>query len=205
MPHAPSRLARPALLGLILASALGGPVRAGYVVDVTESGGDVVAAGSGTINTAGLTSSHTNGPVWAELNPSGGLAAFGPAAGSEITFFTGISGPSAFGSTDTSFASGGSGDLVGVFGIIDEMYLPMNYASGSPLTSTSTWGGQGFASLGLTPGTYTWTWGSGADADSFTMNIIGGAAVPEPAGLAMLGTGALAVLVFARRRRRAAA
>ncbi len=64
--------------------------------------------------------------------------------------------------------------------------------------------GATFSSLGLTPGTYIWTWGSGADADSFTMNI-GVSSVPEPASLMMLGTGSLAILGFARRRRRASA
>ena len=71
--------------------------------------------------------------------------------------------------------------------------------SGSLLSSSNTWTGQSFRSLGLTPGTYTWTWGAGVNADSFKMNI-GTSAVPEPASFVMLGTGAAVVLGYARRR-----
>ncbi len=51
---------------------------------------------------------------------------------------------------------------------------------------TATWNNQTFASFGATPGTYVWTWGSGANAGSFTLNIGGTAAVPEPSSLALL-------------------
>ena len=66
--------------------------------------------------------------------------------------------------------------------------MPQYYVSGSVLSASDTWSGQTFASLGLTPGTYTWTWGSGADADFFTMNIEG-SAVPEPSSLLLASSG----------------
>ena len=55
------------------------------------------------------------------------------------------------------------------------------------LSDTSTYDGQTFGSLFVTPGTYVWTWGTGADADSFTLQI-GPAAAPAPAlsGLPLL-------------------
>jgi len=55
-----------------------------------------------------------------------------------------------------------------------------------------------FASMGLTPGSYTWSWGSGLNADSFTLNIVATpAGVPESGSTAfsmLLGLGALALL-----------
>ena len=69
------------------------------------------------------------------------------------------------------------------------MFVPTGYVSGASLgTSTDTWSGATFASLGVAPGTYTWTWGTGADADSFTLQI-GAAAVPEPASLTLTALG----------------
>jgi len=53
-----------------------------------------------------------------------------------------------------------------------------------------------FASLGLTPGTYTWTWGTGLLNQNFTL-IIGRAGVPDGGssvsllGFALLGLAAL--------------
>jgi len=69
------------------------------------------------------------------------------------------------------------------------------------LSSTSTWIGKTFSTLGVTPGTYDWTWGTGGNADSARL-VIGNA--PEPATLALLAAG-LAGLARARRRGRSAA
>ena len=195
-----SRTLVPAVLGLTLAIALGRQARADFVVNVTESGGDVLATGSGTINTTDLTFLGYGG-AGAVLNASTPAAFFGPNTPVTVNYYSGISGPGAFGtSTQNIGADSGNGDLVGVYPTT--LWLPQDYVSGSLLNSSDTWAGQSFSSLGLTPGTYVWTWGTGADADSFTMNIVP-SGVPEPASLVMLGTGAVAVLGYARRRRRA--
>jgi hypothetical protein len=56
---------------------------------------------------------------------------------------------------------------------------------------TSTFSAKTFASLGISPGTYTWSWGSGGSADSLTLVI-----VPEPAsiGLVLAGLAGLGAL-----------
>ena len=185
-----------------LVLSLGGAARAEYVVDVTEVGGDVVAAGSGTIKTTDLTFLYVGGAFVGDLSAASSTVVVGPGLGSgaDVDVYNGFVGPTSFGpGVGDSVATGGLGDLVGILngnGIV----VPKDYASGASLTSASTWGGQTFGSLGLTPGTYVWTWGAGADADSFTMNI-GGAAVPEPASLALLGLGCIGLAGLARRGR----
>ena len=79
--------------------------------------------------------------------------------------------------------------------------MPSGYVSGANLSETAAYNGATFASLHLTPGTYTWSWGTGANADSFTLQIGPLAVVPEPASLALLVMG-LAGLGMMRRTRR---
>jgi hypothetical protein len=60
------------------------------------------------------------------------------------------------------------------------LIVPVGYTTGTAISSTQTFSGATFSSLGLTPGTYTYTWGSGANADSINV-VIGGAGVtPTP-------------------------
>ena len=69
-----------------------------------------------------------------------------------------------------------------------------------------TFAGQTFASLGLTPGTYTWTWGDDPavagftpdNSDSFTLQI---GPIPEPT-TAIVWTTLAGVGLFVGRRRR---
>jgi hypothetical protein len=58
-----------------------------------------------------------------------------------------------------------------VFASTMEILLPSGYTSGDPISSTQTFSGQTFTSLGLTPGTYDYTWGSGINEDSFEVVI----------------------------------
>jgi PEP-CTERM motif len=185
----------------LIVLVLGGTSHGGYVVNVTQSGGDVVAAGSGTIDPTDLTPPGL-GNAGALFNGILDVALFGPSSPVAATYYDGINDPNAFGTVDYNFgADSGNGDLVGVQG--SRLWLPQDYVSGSLLNSTDTFSGQTFASLGLTPGTYTWTWGSGADADFFTMNI-GGSSVPEPSSLLLASSGLGLLALAARARRRVA-
>jgi hypothetical protein len=201
------------LLALALAFSPG-QARAELMFTMRDVGPDVVVTGSGTANTAGL--SHSGSwvggqavrPEWGLLlmaNPSGGFT------GSEGDRYSGITGPASFGSGGLTGGTSASGsDAFGIEGRDPignaYIYFPFGYVSGSPLSGSMTFAGKTLSDLGATPGKYTWIWGSGANADSAVLNIIGDTpAVPEPSSLVLSGTGAVALVGYARRRGKARA
>ncbi|WP_165227459.1 PEP-CTERM sorting domain-containing protein [Aquisphaera insulae] len=192
----------------LFAITFGGWAHAGYVVNIVESGGNVVATGSGTINTTDLSITVNGGNSWDPvIGPSEGFALLGAPRSRGDGYvgdgnFQGIDGPSSFGSGSVRVdADSGTGDDIGIAGgPSPSLYVALDLDFGSELHSSATWVGQTFASLGLTPGTYTWTWGTGANADFFTVNI-GAASVPEPSSL-LLAVGGLGTVGLAARARR---
>ena len=176
--------------------------RAGYTVHVTESGGNVIAQGSGTLDVKDLTlvSGGQFPPTFnPSLDPQTGEMIFGSTdTGYKYDRRQGsIAGPSGFGPGGLHTADQGSGDYTGLLG--GDLIVPYAYQSGSSLFASASWQGATFSSLGLTPGTYTWTWGTGEHADFLTLKI-GDGTVPEPASLLMMGMGLVGVASFARRR-----
>jgi hypothetical protein len=160
--------------------------RAGVIINMEQIGPNVIATGGGSIDTTNLTfigDTNNAANVFAGF-PLGSFAVVGGTTTVPEDVYSGITGPSTFGSGDQFFATSGSGDVFGVVAnnVLD---LPSGYISGSPLSATSTWSGASFSSLGLTPGSYTWTWGTGAHADSFTLNIGVATPIPEPSTLTM--------------------
>jgi hypothetical protein len=169
--------------------------QAGYVVDLTQQGGNVVATGSGAIDLTGLTfvNSFTG---FGLLDPSLGGMIIG--SGVEDDYFGALmSGPANFGSGGLTIASSNTGDPVDISSPF--LGVPTGYVSDSPLSDTSTYLSQTFSSLGATPGTYEWTWGTGAN-QNFTVVI--GTVVPEPSTWAMLllGFGLLGLLGYRKTR-----
>jgi hypothetical protein len=179
------------------------PARAGYVVDLTQQGSNVLATGSGAIDLTGLSFFESRQEA-AGLLPSINFEDTGPVNTGVVHVYSGITGPSNFGSGGFTAASSGSGDRVGIDNDGKVLFVPLDYVSDSPLSDTSTYLSQTFGSLGVTPGTYEWTWGSGAN-QNFTLVIR--TAVPEPSiwGMMLLGFAGLGLMGYqsAGRRRTA--
>jgi hypothetical protein len=196
---------RLALLTVVCVGALAGTGRAEFILTFSQQGANVVASGTGSLNTTALShiaSGQINAQVWA----SAGLEQTGPVPTPFVDAYSGISGPSSFGPGGQVLASTGSGDTLGIAESqlplpVPVIQLPQGYLSGSQLTSSSTWDNTTISALGLTPGTYTWSWGSGATADSFEI-VIPSVSTPEPASLALLGIGAAGLLGYGWQRKR---
>jgi hypothetical protein len=180
------------------AFAMAGQAEAAVTVNVFQSGADVVATASGSLDLTGLVSRGAFG-LSQQIQGSDGYVGLGPSDAS-LTGFSGMTGPAAWGPGLAFDASSGAGGPFGLnasgFGS-PYVFVPVGYISGAAISGMSTWLGQSFASLGLDPGTYVYSSG----LDTVTVNI--GGAVPEPSTWAMmlLGFGALGV---AMRRRNAA-
>ena len=83
-----------------------------------------------------------------------------------------------FGFGGLTDASSGSGDPVKIQGSINNLVVPAGNVSDSrTLSDTASYDNATFASLGVTPGTYTWTWGSDGPNQKFTLQI---GPVPAP-------------------------
>lgn len=173
-----------ASLGASIAAA---PANAAYVVNFVELGGNVVATGSGSLDLTGLMGPFaTTGTVG--VHPNFPSLLIGAAPSGSVDVYNGGAGPISWGAGAFTAADSGSGNLVGASYDLSVglLFVPTNYVFGTDLgESTSIWTGATFASLGLDPGTYVSTWG----ADTFTVNVIAGPAVPEPATWAMLVLG----------------
>ncbi|MHC4995120.1 MAG: hypothetical protein ACYTGQ_08725 [Planctomycetota bacterium] len=158
-----------AVAAIVIASAT--PGNAAVVLTATETGGDVVIAGGGTVDLTALSlfgdpaSCGTGGFI----DPSGGVVALG--AATPCAFYGLLTPPGSFGTGPGEHTPTSHGTKIRALGPF--LALPLSYASGAPLSSSATWAGATFASRGMTPGTYVWSWGSGSTADTLTL-IIGG-------------------------------
>ena len=198
---------RLALIGVLGMSWLPA-ANAAYTITLSESGGDVVASASGSINLTALTLNN-NANLRAYVEPSAPAIVVGPAALTAATTYDGVAGPANFGAGAFLVANSGTGSIAGLDH--SSVIVPNGYVSGSAISGTATWTGATLASLGITPGTYTWTWGTGPDADSLTLQVT--APITPPAGgvqgvptlseWAVIGlSGLLLAAAVVKRRRR---
>lgn len=174
--------------------ALAPAANAAVIINIDQKGTNVVATTSGTINITGLRAENVGSGTAAAIVPSSGL--FSAVETWGVTFYSGLGGPSTIGSGGFTFATSSTGTAFYILGNGGLLGVPTGYVSGAPLDATTTFGGQTFASLGVTPGTYNYT----VPNDTITLNV-GAlvAAVPEPATWAMMLLG-MAGVGFAMRR-----
>lgn len=188
------------LAGLGLA-VIAAHASATYTISISAVGADVVATGRGTINTTDMTiqtieSSCGGGKGGTDANITICMGV-GAAGGVAVDA---VSNTTPFGTGLVTLASSASGDPVFMSG--PQLYLPANYVSGAPLTSSNTYAGTTLAAMGLTAGTYTYNLRSG---DKLVLQI-GTVAAPTPVpGLGAWAVVALSALLamlgLARRRK----
>jgi len=161
---------------------------AAYTLYMYQSGPNVVASGSGTINLTGLNPAGSGGTTQI-VRASNATIVTGTSAVLDV--YNGMAGPASFGMGAAFNGSSSSGDYLGWNGSINRLVVPTGYVSGAPLTSNATWNANTILGLGLTPGTYTWTWAT----DKVTLHI--GSAPPglsAPAAIPTLSQWALILM-----------
>ena len=128
----------------------------------------------------------------------------------KYNFITAISGPTSIGTRDVILdpATSSNGALFGFIldpGSASELYLPDGANLGALGQGDSTFANTNLATLGITAGTYVWTIGTNPTTDTITLNVIGGASVPESASLLVpaMAISALGLVQLRRRSRQA--
>ena len=177
------------------------PAQAGFVVTLQQVGPNVVATGNGAIDLTGLTFDAVASYA-SKVIPMNGFietGAFG--IFTTVDLYSGVSGPTSFGTGSRTDPGTNSGDAVGMLGFGGFLEVPQGYVSGAALSDSSTYDSTNFTMLGVTPGTFKWTWGTGPN-QNFTL-IIGGHAVPDRGStLMLLSIVVLCLLSFDLARRR---
>src|SRR6478672_3439289 len=129
-------------------------------INITENGPDVLAAASGTLDLTGMSLVNVGIGGPATIDPALGVVIVGSSA--LISTYTGLTGPS-FGAPIFTTTTTTTGFYFGIqpsgcgnppLGCV---WVPPSYVSGSPVSSTATFSGQTFATMGLTPGQYTFS------------------------------------------------
>jgi len=186
--------------------------QAAVTINIAESGADVVATATGTLDTSGLTGGDaTVFSLMQYVNASSYAYLIGLGGGNSATVY-----PTTFGTAQPlqsvaidELADSSSGGPVGVdaSGGSVRLYVPNGYTSGAPINATSTWTNTTFAGLNLTPGSYVFDYGT--DRITFTVGdavVVPTEAAPVPLmptwmqGLMAFGLLTLAMRSFRRRR-----
>lgn len=186
------------ILGVAAVAATGSAAHASLIITIQQSGSNVVASGTGTLTTAGLSSNFNGSGTNAQINS--GTAAIGVGAATIYNSYSlTVTGSSNYGSaTNQSFSGTGTGVPVAIFPAFGVLQVSSTYVSGTTLTDTATWTGQTLAGMNLAPGSYSETYKQGSITDSISINIL---PVPEPAAFGVITTAGLVALN--RRRSKA--
>ena len=184
----------PVLLLLMSGLVAAGGANAAGTITFTETGGNVVVTFSGTINTTALTPTGFTSPYATVIWPSLAAVNIGDITGTNCTEYSGITGPTSWGTGGFTPTSSATGNTVAILGSTGNLCLPIGYTAGN-LNGTSTYNGTTIATLGFTVGTYTYTWGSGATADSINL-YIGTSPTPAPSAVPTLSEWAQLMLAL---------
>jgi hypothetical protein len=179
-----------------LALSVPSGANAALTIVIEQSGADVIATTSGTFDQTGLVMGSTLMTPGLLLPSSGGFAT----VFATKRMWSGLTGPTSFGSNVVTPSFLNSGDALLVSGYDGQIGLPDGFVAGSSLSATTTFSNATLASLGLNVGTYVYT----APNDTVTLKIgVTTGAVPEPATWAMM-IGGFGIAGAAMRRKSAA-
>ena len=186
-----------AVLGAAASLIVPATANAAIVINIAQVGADVVATGSGSFNTTGLSSSTTNNYTVIINGVRAGVLL--GAQTDSVRYNAGLTAGPAFGSINQFyFADASSGDLFGIYGADPAIHLPVGYISSARLSGSATYNNQTLSGMGLINGTYVYS--SANDRVTVVVGPSAGA-VPEPATWAMTIAG-MGVIGGAMRRRR---
>lgn len=176
--------------------SLAGKAQGALTIVIRNSGSDLLATYSGSVNLTGLTLS-TSGSATAAMGANdtvlfatvSGVGLISSNIYTGLTNFPTVPLATIFAAASANTGKAGFG-IQTLSGGIGRVFAPDDYTSGSPISATQTFSGQSVSSLGLKPGVYEWVWNS----DKVIVSI-----VPEPSSILLVGLGALG---FAGSRRR---
>jgi hypothetical protein len=127
-----------AALGVFLVAEAPTIAHAVFIADIEQVGSNVVVTGSGSLDLSGLTSVAPKDAI-ASVEGSTANLFIGQATTVSVDVYSGISGPSSFGSGLNAFASSGTGPTTGVLGLTGFLDVPSGYVSGTALADSSTY------------------------------------------------------------------
>jgi hypothetical protein len=146
------------LAGLIACLLTPTRARAELGLNITKVRSNGVATANGTTDLAALRFVLSATPVEV-IVPSTAAVQLGGSHTTSIDVFTGITGPSSFGTGGSTTSTTTSGDFFGVDGNACALEVAAPYPSEAPISRSATWDASTFSTLGLNPGTYNYTWG----------------------------------------------
>lgn len=170
-------------------------VQAAIDVVMMESGNDVVATFSGSLDLTGLEYEGIE-PGGAQINGAFDGFLFSDISPSDAMHdvYSGVSSPE-FPSMG-ALADSSEGDFFGIIGTVEWLFLPVGYESGDMISGSMRFNDMGLMTIGLIAGEYLYEWRT----DSVLVTVIGGNPVPVPAAGLLMLPGLLGWRAFKMRR-----
>lgn len=189
----------------LAAFALSSTAKAAIVINLSESGSDLVATVSGSFDLSATLGYFSTSKGRNFIVPSFAGSSYIAFHETSIDVYNLNTAPNTFGTAGIIFGvwSNLTGTLPGFYSN-PAIGVPRGYTSGSPLSGSATIIGGSYAAYGLTPGSsFTTVFTNGNFSDSLTVEIGLSSVIPEPstyiAGAGLIG---LAGFVWMHRRRR---